>query len=175
MIPLVHLSLQKICEAKRFVEILSHPDFIFFPPKPKTIKEEVEFLRQAREKRKAGLEYNFSIYADDNLVGGAGIKIDYHRNYIGEIGYFVDRDYWGRGIATQAVALMEGFIAAHLPLVRAEIVTLPENGASIRVAEKSGYIYEATLRGKIQFDSNYKDAVLFSKVLLPQTHEQQNR
>lgn len=35
-----------LSDAKRYVEILSHPEFIYFPAKPATVKEEKEFLRK---------------------------------------------------------------------------------------------------------------------------------
>ena len=48
----IKLRFQQISDAKRFVEILSNPDFIYFPAKPKTIKAEKEFLRKTIQKRK---------------------------------------------------------------------------------------------------------------------------
>jgi RimJ/RimL family protein N-acetyltransferase len=87
------------------VQILNHPEFIYFPIKPKSIEEERDFLKKNRQKRKDGTEYNFSILCGGNLVGAVGLKVDQHRKHIGEIGYFVDRSHWGQGITPAAVRL----------------------------------------------------------------------
>ena len=101
---------QRIYDAKRFVEILSNQNFIYFPAKPKTIKEEKEFLRLNSRKRKDKTEFNFSIiYNCKEHVGGIGVRIDQFRSFIGEIGYFVDEKYWGKGIATRALKQLEEF------------------------------------------------------------------
>ena len=165
-IPMKSLEIryQKISDAKRFVQILSHPDFIYFPVKPKSIEEEKKFLRLNREKRKNGTEYNFSILLKGELVGAIGVKIDQHRKYIGEIGYFVHRDYWGKGIASSAVQLVEEFAFNHLKLRRIEIVTLMINKASQRGAEKCGYNREGIQQGKLAFDGKYFDAYIYAKI-----------
>ncbi len=159
----IDIRYQRIGDAKRFVEILSHPDFVSFPAKPKSVEEEKRFLRKNREKRNSGSEYNFSITWDGHVVGAVGVKIDRHRKYIGEIGYFVDREYWGRGIAPAAVRLIEKFAFDHLQLKRIEIVTLRTNRASRRVAEKCGYRHEGIQRGKLVLNGKYLDACLFAK------------
>ena len=43
-------------------------------------------------------------------MGGIGVRIDQHRTYIGEIGFFVDEPYWGKGIASAALEQLEEFI-----------------------------------------------------------------
>lgn len=149
-----HLEIryQKVSDAKRFLEILSHPDFIYFPVKPKDVEEQKVFLRQNREKRRSNTEYNFSIIYKGTLVGAVGIKIDQHRKHIGEIGYFIDHDYWNKGIASGAVELVEEFAFNQLQLTRIEIVTLEKNIASQRVAEKCGYQKEGIQKGKLLFN-----------------------
>ena len=131
---------QRVYDAKRFFEILSNQNFLFFPAKPQSIKEEKNFLRLNAGKRKNKTEFNFSIIVDvTKHVGGIGIRIDQFRPYIGEIGYFVDETFWGKGIATQALIELEAFIIANLSLHRIEIRTAKANKASQKVAIKCGY------------------------------------
>ncbi len=159
----VEIRPQWVCDAGRFVEILNHPDFIYFPVKPKSIAEERGFLRQNRQKRKAGTEYNFSILCGGKVVGAVGLKVDQHRKHIGEIGYFVDHDHWGQGIAPAAVTQIEEFAFQQLDIRRLEIVTLRPKKASQRVAEKCGYRREGTQRGKLLHNGQYRDASLYAK------------
>jgi ribosomal-protein-alanine N-acetyltransferase len=161
-----HLTIryQRVTDARRFLEIRSHPDFIPFSPKPKTLKRERAWLRQTADKRRKNLQHGFTILWKTKVVGGVGLKVDQHRKYIGEIGYFVDRDHWGKGIATAAVKLLERVAVHDLGINRLEILTLQGNEASRRVALKCGYVREGIQRGKQLHNGRYHDVTVFAKV-----------
>ena len=55
------------------------------------------------------------------------------------LGYWVDKDRAGRGIAPTAVALVTDYCFQTLGLHRMEINIRPENGPSLRVVEKLGF------------------------------------
>jgi ribosomal-protein-alanine N-acetyltransferase len=154
-----------ISDAKRYFEILSHPEFYYFPAKPATLKEEKEFLRKSKSSRKNGAQYNFAIIANGKHVGGAGIKINQQYPYLCEIGYFVDRKYWNKGISTKTVELLEKFIVEKLNIVRIEIITAKENVACQRVAVKSGYKKEGLLKKRLKIGNKFHDCYLFAKIL----------
>jgi len=69
----------------------------------------------------------------EEAIGGIGVKINQHRSYIGEIGYFIDEAYWGQGIATEAVRLLEAICFEDLRMTRIELLMLPENIGSEKV------------------------------------------
>lgn len=96
-------------------------------------------MRKVSKKRKDDFEDNYSIFYNDNHVGGCGIKIDQHRKFIGEIGYFVDEEYWGKGITLKAVEILEDIGFNKLGLKIIEIIMTPKNKASESVAIKCGY------------------------------------
>lgn len=54
------------------------------------------------------------------------------------VGYWIDRAYWGRGIASQALHLLLQEVAKR-PLVAAAATS---NGASLRVLQKCGFVVE---------------------------------
>ena len=66
-----------------------------------------------------------------------------------ELAYALMPEYWGRGIATEiALALLDiGF--SSLALTTIVVLTLPDNNASRRVADKAGFVFErfATVEG----------------------------
>ncbi len=161
--PIIHIRYQRLSDARRFLEILSSPNFTYFPAKPKSIEEESAFLRQNRDKRKAGSEYNYAVVADGKVVGAAGVKVNRHYPFIGEIGYFVDEPFWGRGIACRAVGLLERVCFGELGLTRLEILMVPRNAASRRVAEKSGYQREGLLKNRIVIGGKHFNALLYAK------------
>ncbi len=161
----VKLRKMLISDAKRFLEILSHPEFEYFPAKPATIKQEKEFLREIKKLRKEGEKYTFAIIADAKNVGGAGITINKQFPYRCAIGYFIDRKFWNKGIATKAVKLLEDFVAKNLDMVRIEIVTAKKNIASQSVAIKSGYKKEGLLKKYLKVGDKFHDCYIYAKVM----------
>ena len=155
---------QQVGDARRFVEILNNPNFLYFPAKPKTIEEEKKFLRKNAALRQSGEQLNYSILMNGAVVGAAGIHIEPRRNYSGEIGYFVDEAYWGRGIACEAVRQLEEIAFTDLSIIRIEINMLKQNKASERVAIKCGYRKEGIGRKKLPLNGEYLDCYVYSKV-----------
>ena len=62
-----------------------------------------------------------------------------------EIGYWLAPDYWGKGLATEAAQAVMEYGKNRLGLRQIVAVAHPENKASIRVLEKLGMTYEATV------------------------------
>jgi ribosomal-protein-alanine N-acetyltransferase len=162
----INLRYQQIGDAKRFYEILNNPNFIYFTVKPKSIEDEEKWLRGNPRRRKNNTEWNYTILYDSQIVGTVGIKINPHRKFIGEIGYFLDENFWGKGIATEAVLLAEKIGFGKLELTRIEILMQPQNKASERVAIKCGYLKEGLLKRALQgTDGEKKDALIYAKVI----------
>jgi ribosomal-protein-alanine N-acetyltransferase len=161
----IEIRPQRLADAKRFFEILSNPNFIYFPVTPKTIEDEKEFLRLNSQKRRKKTEFNFSIIYSRMHVGAIGVRIDPFRPYIGEIGYFIDETYWGKGIATQAVKQLEEFIFSNLELRRIEIRMAKENKASQKIAVKCGYKKEGILRKMLLAKGKWYDCFMYAKII----------
>ena len=66
-----------------------------------------------------------------------------------ELSYSLARDFWGRGIATEAVRAARDWAFANRGFSRLASFILPDNARSIRVAEKLGAVRESmvSLRG----------------------------
>ena len=141
----VSIRYQEVKDAKRFVEILNNENFKYFGARP-TIKEETKLLKTKKKLAKANFSHDFTILYDGEIVGAAGITINQHRPYIGEIGYFIDEKYWNKGIATTTVKLLEELGFDKLRLIRIEIFMRPGNTSSERVAIKAGYKKEGNLK-----------------------------
>jgi ribosomal-protein-alanine N-acetyltransferase len=156
----------RVSDAKRFYEILINPNFEYFGVKVDSVEDERKWLKGHAERVKKNFEHNFAILYNGKVVGSIGIKIDQHRKFIGEIGYFLDEAYWGKGITTKALALVEKIGFSKLKLKRIEIVMDPKNKASEKVAIKNGYKKEGLMRKKTycQKTKKYCDAYMYAKV-----------
>ncbi|MFP3974597.1 MAG: GNAT family N-acetyltransferase [Dehalococcoidia bacterium] len=161
----VEIRPSKGSDAKWFWEILSNPRFAYFPINVRSLEEEEQFLRQSEQRRKEGSEFNFAILCDGELVGGVGVRINFHFPHIGEAGYFVDEAYWGMGIATAALRQIEDYAFRKLELIRLELVIATENKASEQVAINCGYEKEGLLRKRMVINGTYFDCYLYAKVL----------
>ena len=163
---MIKLRLQKVSDANRFFDILNNSNFTFFNVQPKSLEDEISWLKQNSKRKRENTEWNYTITLDNEIVGAIGVKINYHRNHIGEIGYFIDEEYWNKGIASKALKLIEDICFKKLNLTRFEISMQPENTASERIAIKNSYTKEGLLqklvRGK---DGKMKDCYLYAKVL----------
>ncbi len=161
----VTIRFQQVGDAKRFVEILNNPNFIYFPAKPESIEEEKRFLRRNPQLRERKEQFNFTVLLDGKVIGATGVHLEPRRPYCSEIGYFVDEAYWGRGIAVEVVRLIENFAFEELGVVRIEINMVKKNIASERVAIKCGYRKEGIGRKKLMLNGEYLDCYVYSKTV----------
>jgi ribosomal-protein-alanine N-acetyltransferase len=161
--PKVKIRPQELFDAERFFEIITNTDLGFIEFPIKTLEEEKCFLQLNEIKRKANFEHNYSILLYGKLVGACGIRIDQHRPWVGEIGYFVDTDYQGKGIATEAVRQLEKVGFEKLDLQRITIFMDIRNLASESVAQKCGYEKEGVMKKVHRVGEDYFDCFLYAK------------
>lgn len=76
-----------------------------------------------------------------------------------EIGYFLHRDFWGRGIMTECLKTVT-FLAFHsFYLKKLSIIVHKENLASQRVAKKAGYVFKRCFKGSDRYNRKMRDYV----------------
>lgn len=98
-------------------------------------------------------------------VGGIGLHPDQdvHR-YNAEIGYWLGEEFWGQGIATEAVHAITRYALEQRGLVRVYAAVFEWNRASMRVLEKCGYEFEGTLRMSVFKAGRFVDQRLYAKL-----------
>ena len=88
-----------------------------------------------------------------------------NRQYqMANLGYMVRTSRAGEGIATEAAKLAARYGFEQLGLHRIEIIARPENGASLRVAEKLGAVREGLLRNRVQHHGAPCDVYMHSLI-----------
>lgn len=95
-------------------------------------------------------------------VGNIGLHPlqDIYRN-TAEIGYFVGEEFWGRGIATEALKQMIDYGFSELKLRRISAGIMDYNKASARVLEKVGFQFEGVSKWAILKNGVVCDEIRF--------------
>jgi RimJ/RimL family protein N-acetyltransferase len=73
-----------------------------------------------------------------------------------------DDRFAGRGYVTQSVQLLTDYLFGAKKQHRVQLVIVPENAASRRIAEKCGFTLEGTARGAFYNDGRNQDVLLYS-------------
>lgn len=117
-------------------------------------------LKLSKKKKKE--EINFAIDINNEVAGGIGLRdIKAHK---AEIGYWLGKKYWNKGIMTKAVRLITDYAFKELRLCRVYAAIAPQNKASARVLIKSGYEIEGLLRKNEIKDGEICDSVMYAKI-----------
>ena len=131
-------------------------------PNPYTIDKARSFIRSSMRKKRLGKGYQFAVIIDGCLRGLVGLSVK--ENRFASIGYWLNKEYRGRGIVTEAVKLILGFCFKELKLKRVEARFLEDNNASERVMQKVGMKKEGVLRKSLFHQDRYWDETIYGVI-----------
>lgn len=95
----------------------------------------------------------------DTAIGNVA-AYEKRQGKVTEIGYMLSRAYWGRGIATEAVAAMIDLLFAEGQR-RVFADTDPDNAPSVAVLKRLGFTLEATLRAEWETQIGVRDSLIW--------------
>lgn len=100
----------------------------------------------------------------NKIIGTIGfwrISKDHHR---AEIGYMLHPEHWKKGILTEAAqaVIQCGFTKFKFHSIEAQLT--PENIASVKLLEKTGFVKEAHFKENYFFQGEYSDTAVYSKL-----------
>ncbi len=128
------------------------------------LADAVAWISFAQGAWSSGAEFPLGIFesASGSVVGGTGINQINAVHRTGNIGYWVSAPHRGRGVATLAARQAARLGFGQLGLTRLEIVVLPGNVASQRVAHALGATLECTARNRLHVRGQAHDALVYS-------------
>jgi RimJ/RimL family protein N-acetyltransferase len=135
-------------------------------PDPYTDADARHWSDEQDRLRREGSELHLLVVEDDTdrLLGAIGLTVDAGEGR-GVLGYWVAAEARGSGVASRAVRLLASWALDELELGRVQLNVEPENEASLRVAESTGFTREGMLRSYAVIKGRRRDMVVFS--LLP--------
>lgn len=109
-------------------------------------------------------ERAWAIEIDGAAVGGVSLHpgVDVHR-HSAELGYWLGRRYWGRGIMTRVIDAFAGPAMQAFRLHRLYATVYANNPASMRVLEKAGFTREGTQKSAVMKRGELLDLVVFAR------------
>jgi RimJ/RimL family protein N-acetyltransferase len=113
----------------------------------------------------SGAAFVIAHAAGGDGLGTIGLHLFAEDAGLAAVGYWLRREARGHGAATIAVRLVSGWAFDELGIKRLNLITVPENLASQRVAERAGFTREGILRAWMPTRGGRRDSVMYS--LLP--------
>lgn len=127
----------------------------------KTVEDTLAYLRFVRGEYAAGRQFHVNVRFRGEIAGASGIRVD-RPNLAGEIGYWLDEAYGGKGIATRATRALTTAAFTDLGLRRVAIRAAVDNARSRAVPERLGYTLEGILRSHERLGDRFVDHATYS-------------
>ncbi|MFC3095930.1 N-acetyltransferase [Alteromonas sediminis] len=132
-------------------------------PSPYT-KEDAKWW--VEEGSKTGIVKAISL--NNKLVGCIGVNPgQFEYELSGEVGYWLDKHYWGKGIASDALSQMVNIVFTSTDLIRLFATVFEDNIASQKLLVKAGFTREAILKSAIYKQRKLYDSHIFAKIKTP--------
>jgi RimJ/RimL family protein N-acetyltransferase len=153
--------------ARELWEVLNAPDLRKYQDIPRVRVEEFERQVRARPKElrssaSGRFEWVLRTGSPEAAIGWISLRVNDRSPRVGEVGYSLVQEARGQGYASEALQAVidEAFVAGELDEVQACIV--PENAASRRVLDRTGFREERLLRSGAVIRGRHVDVLLFS-------------
>ncbi|MFN6560741.1 MAG: GNAT family N-acetyltransferase [Nostoc sp. ChiSLP01] len=128
-----------------------------------TSLQQIQFLIERRAERfrnKQGIRWGIAKKEDNVIIGSCGYSIK--NRFQAEIGYELAREYWKKGIMTEALRAIVHWGFDQLDLNRIEAFVIPENTASIKLLGNLQFVEEGFLREYGFWKGQFHDLRIFS-------------
>lgn len=148
-------------DADSFYELASNPDNLDFIFPMQASRGESDYLFVH-----AFLKNPLGVWALEDKVTGQMIgaikfdKLDFSKKWA-ELGYFVKKEFQGRGFATEALKIISFLCFQEFGLKKLCLVIHEENKASQKVAEKAGFKLKRRYKGSDRYTHKVRSYLEF--------------
>ena len=136
-------------EVTRYLTWEAHPDPHYT----------LRYLSYIVPKYRSGEFHDWAVISKEThkMIGTCGFTSFSYAHNSAEIGYVLNREYWGHGLACEAIKAVMRIGFMELNLHRIEAKYMIENAQSRRVMEKCGMHFEGYQRESMHIKGNYCD------------------
>lgn len=119
------------------------------------------FIKHSRDQYATHKSLNTTIVFKGEIVGVAGFnEIDWS-NKMASVGYWIGKEYAGKGIITKVVKSLTDYAFLQLQLNRVEIRAAKENKKSRAIPERLGFTKEGCIREAEWLYDHFVDHVIY--------------
>lgn len=146
-----YLSLLEIQDAGKLYDLINRNrehigEWLKFPSMTLKVEDSQAFIERTRISYAKEEGYWLGIWNEDQLVGSIGYLYVDKENKKTEIGYWLGKEYEGRGLITKSVKALINHAFDNYKLNKIEIGAATENRRSRAIPEKLGFKQEGELR-----------------------------
>lgn len=146
-------------------EIFSDPEALRYWSSP-PFKERVEAEKLLAEihdnfRQKELFQWGIARRSDDQIIGTSTLFRFDDQSRRAEIGYILNRRFWGNGFIGEALTALIGFAFEKMNLHRIEADIDPRNSASVNVVERLGFQKEGLLRERWIVGDEIQDTLFY--------------
>ena len=102
------------------------------------VEDSLDFIRTMQNRRAQGVEYGFGVRYNNELVGHVSL-MHINDGNVPEIGYWITKNFAGKGITTKVTAALTEFGFNELGIEKIILRINPNNIVSSKVAQANGY------------------------------------
>jgi len=130
--------------------------------------DEISWYQSIFEK-KTGIRWGITLKGQERVIGSCGFLNIVPQHCRSEVGFELSKEYWGKGIASEAFEAVIKYGFEKLNLQRIQALIEPPNISSKKLVERKGFIKEGLLRNYEFTCGRFDDLLMYA--LLKQDFE----
>lgn len=112
--------------------------------------------------QQTGIRWGITLKDEDKVIGSMGFLNWVSMHHRVDIGYELNQEYWGKGIASEALQAVLAYGFETMELERVQALIEPANLASIHLVEKQGFLREGLLRNYEYGNGKFDDLLMYA-------------
>jgi ribosomal-protein-alanine N-acetyltransferase len=131
-----------------------------------TVARQSQTIESKLEQHEVGSEIPFVLVDEGRVIGSLTLTGIVRGPFLSaHLGYWVGKDYNGRGIGSAAVAAGADFSRNELKLHRIQAATLPHNAASQKILKRAGFEEIGLAPSYLKIAGSWQDHILYQRIL----------
>lgn len=120
----------------------------------------LQFIQQSHQQLKNQEALALGIFYDGKIIGGVGMHNWDQSTKRAHIGYWITKEYEGKGIINKCLTKLIAYLFDKLALNKVEIHFIPQNKRSAKVATRLGFKTEGIIRQSTMRNGMPEDMVV---------------
>jgi ribosomal-protein-alanine N-acetyltransferase len=121
----------------------------------------IDIIKELLEKND-GITWAITLKGNNKMIGTFGFWRILKEHYRTEIGYLLHKDYWGKGLMQEAMDKGIDYAFNTLKVHTIEANINPTNAASIKLAERKGFVREAYFKDIYYSNGKFIDTTIYT-------------